>query len=75
MKGKDDAISCLGILISTGFHEIISNFTISLDLSWISYWALRIGSSIFMKSRSNKKTTLEIKDLSLSVIFSFCFPI
>lgn len=33
MKGKDDAISCLDILISTGFPEIISNFTMSLDLT------------------------------------------
>lgn len=29
VKGKDGTISCLDILISTGFHEIISNFTMS----------------------------------------------
>lgn len=37
VKGKDDAIICLDILISADFHEIISNFTISLDLSWNCY--------------------------------------
>lgn len=36
VKGKQDAISCLNVLISAGFHEIISSF-MSLDLSWSSY--------------------------------------
>lgn len=37
VKAKEEAISCLDILISTGFHEIINNFIKSLDLSCTSF--------------------------------------